>query len=228
MQLSEDPFRLYQTYIHKDCVHEYMQRFKDAADEADAKKAAAVAPQTDGAMNLEASGGQQVAAGTDKETKKFESVRQLPIGLNDKYTVQEDEYKAKKTSFAAYWSTDPKATPVQKPDDLDEDEGEAECDSDEEENNPPAQGQQIVTTKTATQKINEEDTKPIETKSKETKERKAEPKKDMTRSIHVNPINAQKVIRAAGSRKGQKDQKAVMGFSASYVSLTLILKPKTY
>ncbi|SCO20379.1 uncharacterized protein FFC1_13708 [Fusarium fujikuroi] len=220
--LSEDPFRLYQTYIHKDCIHEYMQRFKDAADEADGREAEAVSPKTDGAMNLETSGTQQATPVTNEERKDFMPIRQLPIGLDHKYIDKMSEYEAKQKSFAEYWPTDPKITPVKKSDDQDEDEGEAEYyESDEEESNPPAQGEQIVATKTPTQKFDEEDTKPIETKSKSTKEmekkaEKAEPKKGMTRSIHVNPINAQKVIRAAGSRKGQKDQKAVMGFSASY------------
>lgn len=100
-------------------------------------------------------------------------------------------------------------------------------DSDEEENNPPEPGQQIATTDSPTQRLNEEDAKPIETKSEFTEKEEAQPKKDMTRSIHVNPINARQVIRAAGSRKGQKDQKAVMGFSPSYVSPYLIYKPRT-
>ncbi|SCV54210.1 uncharacterized protein FFB14_13526 [Fusarium fujikuroi] len=231
--LSEDPFRLYQTYIHKDCIHEYMQRFKDAADEADGREAEAVSPKADGAMNLETSGTQQATPVTNKERKDFMPIRQLPIGLDHKYIDKMSEYEAKQESFTEYWPTDPKITPVKKSDDQDEDESEAEYyESDEEESNPPAQGEQIVATKTPTQEVDEEDTKPIETKSKSTKEmekkaEKAEPKKGMTRSIHVNPINAQKVIRAAGSRKGQKDQKAVMGFSASYVSPCLILKPKT-
>lgn len=253
VQLSEDPFRLYQTYIHKDCIHEYMQRFKDAADEVDAKKAEAIPPQTNGTMNLGTSGAQQVVPKLDEETKDFKSIRQLPIGLDHKHKDKEDEYEAKKKSFAEYWPTDPKALPVKKLDDHDEDEGEAEYDDSDEEESSPTQGQQIVTSKTPSLRLNEEDTKPIETKSKSTKEKeemeekkerkdreereerekrgekveKAEPKKDMTRSIHVNPINAQKVMRAAGSRKGQKDQKAVMGFSASYVSLNLVIRPKT-
>ncbi|KLO91680.1 uncharacterized protein LW93_4577 [Fusarium fujikuroi] len=220
--LSEDPFRLYQTYIHKDCIHEYMQRFKDAADEADGREAEAVSPKADGAMNLETSGTQQATPVTNKERKDFMPIRQLPIRLDHKYIDKMSEYEAKQESFTEYWPTDPKITPVKKSDDQDEDESEAEYyESDEEESNPPAQGEQIVATKTPTQEVDEEDTKPIETKSKSTKEmekkaEKAEPKKGMTRSIHVNPINAQKVIRAAGSRKGQKDQKAVMGFSASY------------
>lgn len=226
MQLSEDPFRLYQTYIHKDCIHEYMQRFK-VADEADAGKAKAIPPQNDGTKNLESSGAApQVVPATGTETKIFESIRQLPIGLDDKHAVQKDEYEAKKKSFAEYWPDDPNATPVKKSDDHDEDDGGIVYDdSDEEENNPPEPGQRIATTDSPTQRLNEEDAKPIETKSELTKKEEAQPKKDMTRSIHVNLINARKVIRAAGSRKGQKDQKAVMGFSASYVSPCLIYKP---
>ncbi|KAG4283254.1 hypothetical protein FPRO06_09927 [Fusarium proliferatum] len=232
--LSEDPFRLYQTYIHRDCIHEYMQSLEGVVAQADAKKAEDITPQNDGTMNIESSGAQKVVPETDKETKVLKSVRQLPIRLDQKDTNTDDvnkekeyeamkkkEYEAMKKSFAEYWPTDLNDTPIEKSDDEDEDEGEAEYYSDEEESNPLVEGQKVVTTKTLTQKLDEEDTKPIETKSKSTKEgekeaEKAEPKKGMTRSIHVNPINAQKVIRAGGSRKGQKDQKAVMGFSASY------------
>ncbi|KAF5555560.1 hypothetical protein FMEXI_1462 [Fusarium mexicanum] len=231
--LSEDPFRLYQTYIHKDCVHEYMKSFKDVADTIDAKEAEAKALQANTTMNLDGSGAQQIMAATDKKPDVFESVRQLPFGLGNKYEVQKAEYETKKKTFLGYWPDDPEAVPVKKKDDRDEDDGESEYDSDEDE-------KKVVVTKTRAQKLTEEDTKPIETKSKATKDKEAEAelkaekekeaeakstatkkkeveiKKDMTRSMHVNPINAQKVLKAAGSRKKQVDQKRIMGFSASY------------
>ncbi|KAF4496843.1 hypothetical protein FAGAP_6998 [Fusarium agapanthi] len=166
-------------------------------------------------MNLEGSGAQQIVSAADEKPKVFESVRQLSFGLEDKYEVQKDEYETKKKSFLEYWPADPKAVPVKKEDDHDEDEGGSEYDSDEDE-------KKVVATKTRAQKLTKEDTDAIETKSKATKDKEAEIKQDMTRSMHVNPINAQKVIKAAGSRKKQVEQKKVMGFSASYFADTVL------
>ncbi|KAJ3524593.1 hypothetical protein NM208_g12000 [Fusarium decemcellulare] len=229
--LSEDPFRLYQTYIHKDCVNDYMQDFKinkggvkeEEANEAvqqNANQQAAAAGQQNGDNQL---------AGLATDTNPYKPHRSFPLAFGENFSAEDQTYIDLKTTIStSYWPDNSQGVVAHQPGDNDEDEDEEVFDNEEDAIAAEAKKANEKATKKSKKAATKPESNTLDMDLIEDGDKKEEDVmaategKSMTRRVHVNPINANKIIQAAGSRKSQKSQKEVMGFSASYFAAQVL------